>query len=86
MSTSKNLKARISELEAQKNTSEYSPPMIVVEVVQPDQSCNRVIVYSGPFEGCEFNRAETETSGEFAARVDKELLKMEAEIAEQMAC
>lgn len=81
MTGNKQQKARVSDLEAKQAEKAIAPPIIIVEVVNPDLSCDKVLVRSGPFEGYEFNRKPDETADQFQARVDQELKAMDGEIA-----
>jgi len=81
MTGNKQQKSRVSDLETKRAEKAYTPPIIIVEVVNPDMSCDKVLIRSGPFEGYEFNRKPDETADQFRARVDQELKAQDVEIA-----
>ncbi|UWR10952.1 hypothetical protein [Sulfitobacter mediterraneus] len=81
MTGNKQQRTRIANLEAKQAEEKYAPPIIITSIVNPDMSCDKVLVRSGPFEGYEFNRKPDETADQFQARVDQELKAMDGEIA-----
>ena len=82
MADSRRQTARVADLEAKRAQATYTPPMIVTWIVNTDRSCDRVMVRSGPFNGCDFNREPNETHAGFEARVQSEIDLMEQEAAQ----
>lgn len=78
MTTTHRQKSRVADLEA-RNERGYVVPTIIRMIVNPDRSCDRAIVQSGPFNGFEMARRTGETTAEFEGRVSHELSLMQAE-------
>ena len=79
MAVNRNQMTRVADLEATQAREQYTPPMIITYVVNPDRSCDRVMVRSGLFKGHEFSRETNETSTAFEARADREIDLMDQE-------